>query len=467
MSLDERLAALREDDDTMNNTPPMSRRSSFLGSLSRRSRTSSIASDPGLSRRSSESIAPTLTRQRSATESELLPGRRHLIEVKHEWVPSEKWLPSIGVSVADRRLAIAFERRRSSSGRSRTTVSLDGRLALLLLFLTLIPAATGLAVLGGARPAAAATRAAVASRAPAPNFFLNDAPRPLVDGLRRAHDASIEEQFQQDFAAELPTYPPPAASVAALDDATRYLPEEERRAVDSALDYAARAHEGQRRKSGEAYVTHPIAVAVLLAEQRMDVDTIVAGLLHDTVEDTELTLDDISFHFGPEVMEIVRGDSKMSKLCGEAAALPADERKELNHRNMLLAMGDDWRIVVVKLADRLHNMRTLEHMPRHKQVAIARETLQIFVPLARRLGIETLERELTDISVEYIFPEELKGVFGLELLGHWARIRFWGALDGLLLRDTVLSELDVDSKLDDHRERWAEHADYWAVAFSK
>ena len=152
----------------------------------------------------------------------------------------------------------------------------------------------------------------------------------------------------------------------------------------------------------------------------MDADTIVAGLLHDTVEDTELTLDDISFHFGPEVMEIVRGDSKMSKLCGEAAALPADERKELNHRNMLLAMGDDWRIVVVKLADRLHNMRTLEHMPRHKQVAIARETLQIFVPLARRLGIETLERELTDISVEYIFPEELKGVFGLELLGHWA-----------------------------------------------
>ena len=277
MSLDERLAALREDDDTMNNTPPMSRRSSFLGSLSRRSRTSSIASDPGLSRRSSESIAPTLTRQRSATESELLPGRRHLIEVKHEWVPSEKWLPSIGVSVADRRLAIAFERRRSSSGRSRTTVSLDGRLALLLLFLTLIPAATGLAVLGGARPAAAATRAAVASRAPAPNFFLNDAPRPLVDGLRRAHDATIEEQFQQDFAVELPTYPPPAASVVALDDATRYLPEEERRAVDSALDYAARAHEGQRRKSGEAYVTHPIAVAVLLAEQRMDVDTIVAG----------------------------------------------------------------------------------------------------------------------------------------------------------------------------------------------
>jgi hypothetical protein len=247
---------------------------------------------------------------------------------------------------------------------------------------------------------------------------------------------------------------------------TRYLREHEE-LIQRALAVAATAHSGQKRRSGEDFIMHPIETAVILAELKMDADTIVAGLLHDTVEDTELTLDDISFHFGPEVMEIVRGDSKMSKLCGEAAALPADERKELNHRNMLLAMGDDWRIVVVKLADRLHNMRTLEHMPRHKQVAIARETLQIFVPLARRLGIETLERELTDISVEYIFPEELKGVFGLELLGHWARIRFWGALDGLLLRDTVLSELDVDSKLDDHRERWAEHADYWAVAFSK
>merc|ERR1719197_337998 len=103
-------------------------------------------------------------------------------------------------------------------------------------------------------------------------------------------------------------------------------------------------------------------------------------------------------------MEIVRGDSKMSKLCGEAAALPADERKELNHRNMLLAMGDDWRVVVVKLADRQHNMRTLEHMPRHKQVRIARETVEIFVPLARRLGIYELERELLHRSIEYLFP---------------------------------------------------------------
>ena len=171
---------------------------------------------------------------------------------------------------------------------------------------------------------------------------------------------------------------------------------------------------------------------------------------------------------GESVRRIVEGETKVSKLpklAGEQC--DNNDLQAENLRQMFIAMTEDYRIIIVKLADRLHNMRTLEHMPRHKQVAIARETLQIFVPLARRLGIETLERELTDISVEYIFPEELKGVFGLELLGHWARIRFWGALDGPLLRDTVLSELDVDSKLDDHRERWAEHADYWAVAFSK
>ena len=246
-----------------------------------------------------------------------------------------------------------------------------------------------------------------------------------------------------------------------------------------ALEVAFLTHRGQTRRSGEPYITHPVAVTIILAKTQMDKATLCAGLLHDTVEDTALTFDEVQSLFGPTVRKIVEGETKVSKLpkmvraqIDEPAEVELDMRTKAeeqveNLRSMFIAMAEDWRIVVVKLADRLHNMRTLEHMPRHKQVAIARETLQIFVPLARRLGIETLERELTDISVEYIFPEELKGVFGLELLGHWARIRFWGALDGLLLRDTVLSELDVDSKLDDHRERWAEHADYWAVAFSK
>ena len=131
---------------------------------------------------------------------------------------------------------------------------------------------------------------------------------------------------------------------------------------------------------------------------------------------------------------------------------------------MLLAMGADWRVVVVKLADRLHNMRTLEFMPRHKQVRIARETIEIFVPLARRLGIDALEYELLHHSVSYLFPEELLGLFGLELLGHWARLRCWGVLDDFLLRDQVLSELDVKKQLSSHRKRWVQHANYWGVA---
>jgi len=234
-----------------------------------------------------------------------------------------------------------------------------------------------------------------------------------------------------------------------------------------AVQVAAAAHEGQQRKNGEPFIIHPLETATILAELKMDLDTIVAGLLHDTVEDTPLSLHEVESLFGSSVANIVKGDSKFSKLDVQAAALAPDARRELNHRNMLLAMGADWRVVIVKLADRLHNMRTLEFMPRHKQVRIARETIEIFVPLARRLGIDALEYELLHHSVSYLFPEELLGLFGLELLGHWARLRCWGVLDEFLLRDQVLSELDVKTQLSSHRERWMQHVNYWGVAFAK
>lgn len=241
-----------------------------------------------------------------------------------------------------------------------------------------------------------------------------------------------------------------------LHRATWYL-REESLVIQRAADVAAHAHRGQLRKSGDDFIIHPVETACILADLKMDLDTIVAGLLHDTVEDTDLTLEDIEQLFGSSVATIVRGDSKISKLCAEVGALPDAERRAVNQRNMLLAMSADWRIVVVKLADRLHNMRTLEHMPRHKQVCIARETVEIFVPLARRLGIVELERELLHRSIEYLFPQELKGVFGIELLGHMARMRLEGALDNLLRNDEVLFEGDVDSKLSGHRELWLQH----------
>jgi len=238
-------------------------------------------------------------------------------------------------------------------------------------------------------------------------------------------------------------------------------------AIRRATQIATKAHAGQKRKSGEDFIVHPVETACILASLKMDCDTIIAGLLHDTVEDTDVQLDELRLLFGDSVANIVQGESKVSKLYRELEEMPESERRRINQREMLISMSTDWRIVVVKLADRLHNMRTLQHMPRHKQVRIARETVQIFVPLANRLGIHELERELLQVSIEYLFPREVKGLFGFTLLGHMARLQFWGVLDDVLRHDSVLHEFDVDSKLLSHRQRWVEHTNYWAVAFAE
>jgi GTP diphosphokinase / guanosine-3',5'-bis(diphosphate) 3'-diphosphatase len=183
--------------------------------------------------------------------------------------------------------------------------------------------------------------------------------------------------------------------------ATSYLPERERARVGEAFDVAERAHRGDLRRSGEPYISHPVAVAELLAEMQLDGDAIIAGLLHDTVEDTALTFEEIEAGFGAVVRRIVEGETKISKLAVRAYE---DEQAE-NLRQMLLAMVGDVRIILVKLADRLHNMRTLGAMPEPKQQRIARETLEIFAPLAHRLGINHVKNELEDLSFSYLEPE--------------------------------------------------------------
>ncbi len=183
--------------------------------------------------------------------------------------------------------------------------------------------------------------------------------------------------------------------------ATEYLPDFEHARILAAFDVAEEAHRGVRRRSGEPYVTHPVAVAELLAEMHLDGDAIVAGLLHDTVEDTAVTFEDIEERFGPVVRRIVEGETKISKLAVRAYE---DEQAE-NLRQMLLAMVGDVRIILVKLADRLHNMRTLASMPPEKQQRIARETLEIFAPLAHRLGINHVKNELEDLAFGYLEPE--------------------------------------------------------------
>jgi GTP diphosphokinase / guanosine-3',5'-bis(diphosphate) 3'-diphosphatase len=186
-----------------------------------------------------------------------------------------------------------------------------------------------------------------------------------------------------------------------LLQATAYLPDRERSRVAEAFDVAERAHRGDVRRSGEPYITHPVAVAELLGEMLLDGDAIIAGLLHDTVEDTSLTFDDVEAGFGAAVRRIVEGETKISKLAVRAYE---DEQAE-NLRQMLLAMVGDVRIILVKLADRLHNMRTLAAMPHAKQQRIARETLEIFAPLAHRLGINHIKNELEDLSFSYLDPD--------------------------------------------------------------
>ncbi|KAI2498216.1 hypothetical protein MHU86_16298 [Fragilaria crotonensis] len=184
-----------------------------------------------------------------------------------------------------------------------------------------------------------------------------------------------------------------------------YLGTEQVSKVFHALQVAYRAHRGQLRKSGEPFVVHPVEVALLLTELKMDAETIMAGLLHDTVEDTDLTLDQIEGMFGTVVKSIVEGETKVSKLPKLAFEEYADEQAE-NLRQMFIAMTDDYRIIIVKLADRLHNMRTLRYMKPEKQIKISRETLDIFAPLAHRMGIWQFKSELEDTAFLYLYPQE-------------------------------------------------------------
>ncbi len=189
-----------------------------------------------------------------------------------------------------------------------------------------------------------------------------------------------------------------------LDQIQSYLPGADTRLVEKAYVFAARAHAGQVRRSGEPYLSHPMSVAYILAKMKLDLPTIAAGLLHDTVEDTEVTIEEIRKFFGDTVADIVDGVTKISHLPVKSKI----HKQAENFRKMLLAMAEDLRVILVKLADRLHNMRTLEFMPEHKRQRIARETLEIYAPLASRLGIDWLKRELEDLSFMYLYPEEYR-----------------------------------------------------------
>lgn len=179
--------------------------------------------------------------------------------------------------------------------------------------------------------------------------------------------------------------------------------------LDHAIDIASRAHTGQKRRSGDPYITHPLSVAATLVDWGMDIDSVLAGVLHDTVEDTDVTLSEIEANFGKNVAFLVDGVTKISQaragMQDLAEYLP--QTKD-NLSKLLIAIGQDVRVIIIKLADRLHNLQTLQHMPADKQKKIARESLEVFAPMADRLGMGRVRMQIEEIAFSYLDPNEFR-----------------------------------------------------------
>ena len=206
------------------------------------------------------------------------------------------------------------------------------------------------------------------------------------------HNIPITQEFEE----------PEKLFVDLIESVRKYHPSANISMIAKAYHVADEAHKGQARKSGEPYIIHPLCVAIILAELELDKETIVAGLLHDVVEDTVMTNEEIAAEFSGEVALLVDGVTKLGQFSYDADKL---EIQAENLRKMFLAMAKDIRVILIKLADRLHNMRTLKYMRPEKQKEKARETMDIYAPIAHRLGISKVKIELDDLSLKYLEPE--------------------------------------------------------------
>jgi GTP pyrophosphokinase len=187
-----------------------------------------------------------------------------------------------------------------------------------------------------------------------------------------------------------------------------YNPDADIAQVEKAITFAKTHHEGQTRKNGDPYYTHPLQVAILLSEIKLDDASIMTAILHDTVEDTDATLDDIKKNFGENVSSLVDGVTKLTQIESKTV----EGKQAENFRKLVLAMSEDIRVLLVKLADRLHNMQTLHHFSDRidKQRRIARETIEIYAPLAERIGMHKFKEQLEDLSFSFLYPEARESI---------------------------------------------------------
>ncbi|MFZ0243517.1 MAG: bifunctional (p)ppGpp synthetase/guanosine-3',5'-bis(diphosphate) 3'-pyrophosphohydrolase [Desulfobacterales bacterium] len=226
-----------------------------------------------------------------------------------------------------------------------------------------------------------------------------------------------------------------------LDRVAEYSPEADLSLIERAYIYSARVHEGQVRLSGEPYLSHPLEVAGILADMNLDEVSVTSGLLHDVLEDTAATTEEIEDIFGPGVLHIVSGVTKLSKL----RLSSSEARQAESIRKMLLAMADDIRVILIKLADRLHNMRTLQfHRSEKKKVSIARETMDIYAPISARLGIYWIKKELEDASFKYMLPDEYERIRSLVAKDQAEREKYIGTVKEFILKKMAEADLTCE-----------------------
>lgn len=226
-----------------------------------------------------------------------------------------------------------------------------------------------------------------------------------------------------------------------IEQASTYLSDQDITFIKRAYEFAEKSHEGQYRKSGEPYIIHPVQVAGILVELEMDAETIAGGFLHDVVEDTDITLTEIAETFNHEVALLVDGVTKLGKIKYESK----EELQAENHRKMFVAMAKDIRVILIKLADRLHNMRTLKHLPAEKQRLKANETIEIFAPLAHRLGISTIKWELEDTALRYLNPQQYYRIVQLMKQKREARETYIDVVINQLKMQ--LAEVNIESEM--------------------